>query len=934
MVTINGVLQHPSDATNARAYTLIASIIQFTAAPANGVEIQVRHIGFAGATTADVSGFYGRTGNVVLGSTDHITTGDITARNINASGILTASSASFGGNVSIGGTLSYEDVTNVDAVGLATFRDGIVVQTGTATTALIVEGNARVTGILTVGTGSITLNENANTIKVGTALTLGHTQGLQFHTQNLHSLGFEVNQINASGIITASQFKGDGSQLTGIDATALKDPAGNVKIQAQASGAVHTGIATFLDLDVDGHTNLDNVSIAGVTTASGDITITNTAPKLNLTDTNNNSDFRIKVESGQFDIDDTTSSNATRIRIYSNGEILIPNNVGFGVANPSEKVDVSGNIKVSGNITVSGTVDGVDISALNTTVGTKLANIVEDTSPQLGADLQSNGHHIYLSNEKYVWFGTTGTGIAGYSSGIFFEGNSTGKTIYIRPKLNQESIKAEVNGPVSLHHSGTKMFETDSGGCKSSKSGPNTFTIGSTDASGVYLVLDGDSNGDGAGADYCYLQHGTDGDFSIHCDNPNGDSQFELYTGGGTTLAMVAEAAGSVQLYHSGNQKLTTESDGVDVTGLMEADRTRNVPITTTQRDALSSPAEGTMVYNDTEKALQVYTDGQWISFSGKIINTSGGNSISNNSNRSGYVVHTFTSPGTFETDGPLQGVEIMVVGGGGGGGGHRYGSGGGAGGVIMRPGSSPTPAYPLSSPAPVVVGSGGNGSSSTGSSGQNSTFGTGPMTIIGKGGGGGTSYDGPVYPGRPGGSGGGATSRASSTPGGSATQPGTHGAGSDYGQRGGNYNVPGGGWAPCGGGGAGGHGVDTPGQINGGGSGGIGVQLSISGTATYYAGGGAASIYNVLGPGSSYYAIGGRGGGGSAWNAVPGSYPGHSAPGHGATNSGGGGCGAHGQNPSSIPIQNAHSSGRNGGSGIVIVAYPTTQPAGTVNVT
>ena len=66
MVTINGVLQHPSNASTARAYTLIASIIQFTAAPGVGDEIQVRHIGFAGATTADVSGFYGRTGNVVL----------------------------------------------------------------------------------------------------------------------------------------------------------------------------------------------------------------------------------------------------------------------------------------------------------------------------------------------------------------------------------------------------------------------------------------------------------------------------------------------------------------------------------------------------------------------------------------------------------------------------------------------------------------------------------------------------------------------------------------------------------------------------------------------------------------------------------------------------------------------------------------------------
>ena len=61
-------------------------------------------------------------------------------------GIITASSANFSGNVTIGGTLTYEDVTNIDSVGLITARNGIHVKTGTATTALVVDGDARVTG--------------------------------------------------------------------------------------------------------------------------------------------------------------------------------------------------------------------------------------------------------------------------------------------------------------------------------------------------------------------------------------------------------------------------------------------------------------------------------------------------------------------------------------------------------------------------------------------------------------------------------------------------------------------------------------------------------------------------------------------------------------------------------------------------------------------
>ena len=79
--------------------------------------------------------------------------------------------------------------------------------------------NLTVTGIATFGTSSTTIDGDGNTIQVGTALTIGHTQGLQFHTQNLHSTGFEVNQINVSGIATI----GSDLYLTG----ALVDTSGS-----------------------------------------------------------------------------------------------------------------------------------------------------------------------------------------------------------------------------------------------------------------------------------------------------------------------------------------------------------------------------------------------------------------------------------------------------------------------------------------------------------------------------------------------------------------------------------------------------------------------------------------------------------------------------------------------------------------------------------
>ena len=188
-VTLDGVTQHLT------AFQLSGNELTFTAAPANGVAIQIKHIGFAGASTSTVTGFYGRTGNVTLQNGD-LLRGD--------------------------GSL----LTGIDATSLKDSEGNIKIQaltTGATHTGFSTMQNLRVTGILTVGTSSIVLNDTANTINVGTALTLGHTQGLQFHTQNLHSAGFEINQINASGIITASQFKGDGSELTGVSgfATAL-----------------------------------------------------------------------------------------------------------------------------------------------------------------------------------------------------------------------------------------------------------------------------------------------------------------------------------------------------------------------------------------------------------------------------------------------------------------------------------------------------------------------------------------------------------------------------------------------------------------------------------------------------------------------------------------------------------------------------------------
>ena len=75
-----------------------------------------------------------------------------------------------------------------------------------------------------IGTNGGELNVDGGCkVQVGTALTLGHSIGLQYATQNLHSTGFEINQINASGIVTASHFYGNGANITGVLKNIVED---------------------------------------------------------------------------------------------------------------------------------------------------------------------------------------------------------------------------------------------------------------------------------------------------------------------------------------------------------------------------------------------------------------------------------------------------------------------------------------------------------------------------------------------------------------------------------------------------------------------------------------------------------------------------------------------------------------------------------------
>jgi len=248
-----------------------------------------------------------------------------------------------------------------------------------------------------------------------------------------------------------------------------------------------------------------------------------------------------------------------------------------------------------------------------------------------------------------------------------------------------------------------------------------------------------------------------------------------------------------------------------------------------------------------------------------------------------------------------VQDASVLVVGGGGGGG--SAGSGGGAGGYVY------TPSFSFSTGSyPVVVGAGGTGGTGhgvPGASGGSSSI----ATITGQGGGAGIPLaDGFAYGtanGTAGGSGGGGaiTTAAPTSAGGLGSQGNNGGAG---------YAIAGWTGGSGGGGGAGSAGT-AGGNSSGAGNGGAGLANSITGTSLFYAAGGGAGEIN-----GSFVGTGGSSIGGSGVLNAAGT--------NGTANTGSGGGGG--------SYNGTYFNGGNGGSGVVIVRYPTgllTATGGTI---
>ena len=225
-----------------------------------------------------------------------------------------------------------------------------------------------------------------------------------------------VTGVSTLGVVTsvtsiqATKYYGDGSELTGVTGTAST-------AEVRANTLVVSGVSTFTgnidangDLDVDGHTNLDNVNIAGVVTATSFV-----GSGVNLTGITTlisaGSNITVTTNSGITTIASTATGSGSTAEVRANTLVVT------GVTTFSGDVELGSNsfddITINGDISSSITPDADGTRFLGAN-GKAFANFYSGAA-DIGRGFNS-GIGITVSNDVYIG-GDLEVGFAGSMRG-------------------------------------------------------------------------------------------------------------------------------------------------------------------------------------------------------------------------------------------------------------------------------------------------------------------------------------------------------------------------------------------------------------------------------------------------------------------------------------------------------------------------------------
>ena len=293
---------------------------------------------------------------------------------------------------------------------------------------------------LTGGTGIDTsgaLNEVTFAID-STVATLTGTQTLTNKTLTTPTIS---GNLTTDGTIDGRDVAADGTKLDGIESGATADQTA-AEIRTLVDSATDSNV--FTDAD---HTKLDGIE-ASATADQTDAEIR--AAVEAATDSNVFTDAdHTKLDGIEASADVTDTANVTAAGALMDSEVT--------------------------NLAQVKAFDSADYAtaAQGTTADSALQNVVEDTTPQLGGDLASNGNDILFADSDKAIFGA-GSDLQLYHDGgtSFIDDVGTGNlhirtdgaSIKLRTSANADMIVAENGGAAKLYHAGSQKLATLSTG--------------------------------------------------------------------------------------------------------------------------------------------------------------------------------------------------------------------------------------------------------------------------------------------------------------------------------------------------------------------------------------------------------------------------------------------------------------------------------------
>ena len=259
--------------------------------------------------------------------------------------------ASFSGNVTVGGTLTSEDKTNIDSLGIVTARTGVRIDSG---------GLVVTSGVSTF-TGAIDANGGANVdggLVANSAKISDLSANRVVYSSSADGELSDSANLTFDGTTLTGTFAGDGSSLTDVSVAGIVTTG-----TSDFTNITVSGISTFTgaidangSLDVDGHTELDDVNVSGAITATtftGNLTGTvNTAAQPNITSLGTIASLVASTAK----VSDLTVNRV--VTVGTSGELQDSANLGYdGTKLTTNGLNVSGNILApnAGNFVAIGT---------------------------------------------------------------------------------------------------------------------------------------------------------------------------------------------------------------------------------------------------------------------------------------------------------------------------------------------------------------------------------------------------------------------------------------------------------------------------------------------------------------------------------------------------------------------------------------------------